>query len=461
MDTEELTAEGAVAAQSADIHLLSLERDDEELHAKGALMARGAFTSGPNPYTMAIEQFEAALPHLSLRQGVIDFLRQAKRALIVSFPLRRDDGSIQVLDGYRVHHNNLPGPTHGGLRYHPGVTLDEMRAFALWNTWKAAVVNIPFGGAAGGIAVDPFSLSKRELERMTRRYVNDITPLLGPEGDIISPDLNTNQQTMAWIMDTFSMKRGYAVPAVATGKPISLGGSVGQAGSIGLGLFTCIEKTLAHLGRDLRGSTVAVQGFGRVGSNTALYLARCGAKVVAVADAGGGIYAPDGLNVPELIDVVSQHRTVTAMERVEPITDEDLLSMDVDVLVLAALGNQIRADNAHRVRARIIAEGGPGVVTPRADRVLEQGGHDRHVVIPDVLGSAGGMVVSYFEWVQDVQAFFWGVEQIEDLLRSIMSRAFDEVWAIHDEHQVSLRVAAYILSVNRVAQNTLLRGIWP
>ncbi|MDQ4078029.1 MAG: Glu/Leu/Phe/Val dehydrogenase [Chloroflexota bacterium] len=424
-------------------------------------MARGAFATGPNPYTMAIEQFEAALPYLNLKQGIIDYMREAKRALIVSFPLRRDDGSVLVLDGYRVHHNNVPGPTHGGLRYHPGVTLDEMRAFAMWNTWKAAVVNIPFGGAAGGVAVDPFVLNESELERMTRRYITEITPLLGPDGDIISPDLNTNQRIMAWIMDTFSMKKGYAVPAVATGKPLSLGGTVGQAGSAGLGLFHCIEQTLEKLGQDLKGVKVAVQGFGRVGSNTALYLSSCGAKVVAVADVGGGIYAPSGVDVPELIDVASKHRTVTAMERAERITDEDLLSMDVDVLVLAALGNQIRADNAHRVRARIIAEGGPGVVTPRADRILAEEGHDKHVVIPDILGSAGGMIVSYFEWVQDVQAFFWGVDQIEDLLRTIMLRAFDEVWELHSEHKVDLRVAAYILAVNRVANTTLLRGIWP
>ncbi len=449
------------APEPQERHLLSIGQDDDAQHKKGALMARGAFASGPNPYTMAIEQFEAALPHLDLKRGIIDYMRQAKRALIVSFPLRRDDGSILVLDGYRVHHNNIPGPTHGGLRYHPGVTLDEMRAFAMWNTWKAAVVNIPFGGAAGGIAVDPFSLSPRELERMTRRYVNDITPLLGPEGDIISPDLNTTQQTMGWIMDTFSMKQGYAVPAVATGKPLELGGTVGQAGSIGLGLFFCIEKTLEKMGRSLDGATVAVQGFGRVGSNTALYLSRCGAKVVAVADVGGGVYSPDGLDIPELMQVAAEHRTVTALERAERITDEDLLSMDVDVLVLAALGNQIRADNAHRVRARIIAEGGPGVVTPRADRILAEDGHDTHVVIPDILGSAGGMVVAYFEWVQDVQAFFWGVEQIEDLLRTLMLRAFDEVWGIHSEREVSLRVASYIYAINRVATTTLMRGIWP
>lgn len=453
-----LESQQVTATDDQDVNLLAIERDDDAWQGK---MARGAFASGPNPYDMAIEQFEAALPYLELKRGVIEYMRQPKRALIVNFPLRRDDGSVLVLEGFRVHHNNVPGPTHGGLRYHPGVSLDEMRAFAMWNTWKAAVVNIPFGGAAGGIAVDPFSLSDREQERMTRRFINDITPLLGPDGDILSPDLNTTQQTMAWVMDTFSMHMGYSVPAIATGKPIALGGTIGQIGSIGAGLYYTIERTLESLGRTVEGATVAVQGFGRVGSNTAMYLSRKGAKVIGVSDVRGGIYNPKGLDIPVLIETVAAHGTVVAMEQAERISDDDLLSMNVDVLVLAALGNQIRADNAHRVRARIIAEGGPGVITPRADRILAEDGHDTCVVIPDILGTAAGMVVAYFEWVQDVQAFFWDVEQIEEKLHEIMNNAFDEVWALHAQHQVSLRTAAYILAVSRVANNTLLRGIWP
>jgi glutamate dehydrogenase (NAD(P)+) len=444
-----------------EVNLLAIERDPDASRDGGMTTARGAFASGPNPYDMAIEQFEAALPYLELKRGVIDYMRQPKRSLIVNFPLRRDDGSVLVLEGFRVHHNNVPGPTHGGLRYHPGVTLDEMRAFAMWNTWKAAVVNIPFGGASGGIAVDPFSLSRRERERMTRRYITDIMPLLGPEGDIISPDLNTSDQTMAWIMDTFSMERGYSVPAIATGKPISLGGTIGQVGSIGAGLYYTIQRTLEALGKSVQGATVAVQGFGRVGSNTAAYLSRKGAKVLAVSDVGGGIYNPRGFDLPTLIDTVAEHGSVVALQQAEHISDDDLLSMNVDVLVLAALGNQIRADNAHRVRARIIAEGGPGVVTPRADRILTEDGPDTCVVIPDILGTASGMVVAYFEWVQDVQAFFWDVEQIEEKLHEIVDKAFNEVWELHQKHQVSLRTAAYILAVHRVAQNTLLRGIWP
>ena len=442
--------------------LLSIERDDEERHISQKVpMGRGAFASGPNPFYTATEQFQSALPYLDIKRGMIDYIQQTKRSLVVGFPLRLDNGEMMVLDGYRVHHNNISGPTHGGLRYHPGVTLDEMKAFAMWNTWKAAVVNIPFGGGAGGVAVDPFSLSPTELERMTRRYINDIIPLLGPEGDILSPDLNTTSQIMAWAMDTYSMTKGYSVPAIATGKPIVLGGTAGQVGSIGLGLFVTIERTLQKLGKDLADTTVAIQGFGRVGSHSALYLSQRGAKVVAVSDISGAIYAPNGLDIEEVIRVVREKGGVIATERAEPIADEDLLYMDVDVLILAAVGNQIRADNAHRIKARIIAEGGPGVITNRADNIIAQDGYKTHLIIPNILATAGGMVVSYFEWVQDVQAFFWGIQEIERNLQDIVNRAFEEVWQIHNKYEVSLRVAAYILAINRVAKNTAMRGIWP
>ncbi len=441
--------------------LLAIERDDEQKHLEGQRMARGAFARGANPYDTASEQFEQALPYLELKQGIIDYMRQPKRSLIVNFPLRHDDGSVTVLEGYRVHHNNIPGATMGGLRYHPGVTLDEMKAFAMWNTWKAAVVNIPFGGAAGGIAVDPFALTSRERERMTRRYINDITPLLGPEADVVAPDLNTTSQTMAWVMDTYSQYAGYSVPAIATGKPIALGGTAGTIGAIGFGLYSCIERTLEKIGKTVEGATIAVQGFGRVGSHTALYLAQRGAKVVAVSDVSGAIYHPKGLDIEQLIDVVAKEGVVTALPDVESISDDDLLYMDADVLVLAALGNQIRGDNARHIRARIIAEGGPGTVTTRADKIIADEGHDSHIVIPDILGTASGTVVSYFEWVQDVQAFFWEVDTVADKLHEIINRAFDEVWAVHEEHQVSLRIAATIIAVHRVANNTLLRGIWP
>lgn len=440
--------------------VLRAPSSDAALHVALADYVTGAFSVGPNPYDVAIEQFEAALPYLQLKRGIIDFIRRAKRALIVSFPVRMDDGSVQVFEGYRVHHNTVPGPTHGGVRYHPGVNLDEMRALAMWNTWKAAVVNIPFGGAAGGVAVNPFRLSPRVLERLTRRYITDISPLLGPEADIVAPDLNTDEQTMAWAMDTVSMARGHSVAAIATGKPVLIGGTRGEIGSIGLGLTFVIRRAFEQLGRSLKDATVAVQGFGRVGSNTALYLQSDGAKVVAISDLGGGVYAPSGIDVAEAVRHTATHGSVADMPYTEPITDEDLLALPVDVLILAALGNQIRADNAHRVRARLIAEGGPGVVTPRADQILAEHSPET-VIIPDIVGTAGGMVVSYFEWVQDLQAFFWTDRQIEEKLHEVVTRSFDRVWTLHEERGVSLRVAAYIIAISRVAEATLLRGIWP
>ncbi|MCZ7570315.1 MAG: Glu/Leu/Phe/Val dehydrogenase [Ardenticatenaceae bacterium] len=440
--------------------VLAAPSSEATLHVALADQVTGAFSVGPNPYDVAIEQFEAALPYLKLKRGIIDFTRKAKRALIVSFPLRMDDGSVQVFEGYRVHHNTVPGPTHGGIRYHPGVNLDEMRAMAMWNTWKASVVNIPFGGAAGGVAVNPFRLTPRELERLTRRYITDISPLLGPEADIVAPDLNTDEQTMAWAMDTISMARGHSVAAIATGKPVLIGGTRGEVGSIGLGLTFVIRRAIEMLGRTVEGATVAVQGFGRVGSNAALYLEDLGARVIAISDVGGGAYAPGGLDAGEAVRYTAAHGTVANLAYTEPISDEDLLTLSVDILILAALGNQIRADNAQRVRARLIAEGGPGVITPRADQMLAELSPET-VIIPDIVGTAGGMLISYFEWVQDLQAFFWTDQQIEEKLREVVTRSFDQVWALHEERRVSLRVAAYIIAISRVAEATMLRGIWP
>ncbi len=420
----------------------------------------GAFAVGPNPYDVAVEQFESALPHVKLKRGLIDYLRRANRALLISFPVIMDDGRVEVFEGYRVHHYTTLGATHGGLRYHPGVSLDEMKALAMWNTWKAAVVNIPFGGAAGGVTVNPLSLSRRELERLTRRYVTEISPLLGPEVDVLGPDLNTDEQIMAWVMDTVSMAQGHSVNAVATGKPEPLGGTAGRIGSIGLGIAFVVEELFRRLGRPLEGASVAVQGFGRVGSHVAFHLTRRGAHVVAITDLGGGIYRPDGLPVEEVIRHAAQTKTVAGFPHTEPITDGDLLAMPVDVLVLAALGNQIRADNANRVRARVIVEGGPGVVTPRADRILAET-RPECVVLPDILAAAGGMVVSYFEWVQDLQSFFWTEGEVEARLRDIMIGAFDHVWTLAEEKGISLRTAAYVVAISRVAEATLVRGIWP
>lgn len=420
--------------------------------------AEARFDSEVNPYQIALRQFDLAVPYLDLKRGLIDFLRQPKRALIVTFPVRMDNESVQMFTGYRVHHSTVLGPSKGGIRYHPGVNLDEMRALAMWNTWKCALVNIPFGGAQGGVACDPELLSPRELERLTRRYISDISMLVGPESDIPDPDLNTGPQIMAWAMDTYSMDQGHSVPAVVTGKPPEIGGTLGQAGAIGQGLMYVVKEACQRLGRKLEGATVALQGFGRVGSNAALYLQEAGCRIIAANDLHGGVYNPHGFDAVAAIRHAAQKRTVAGLEGTEPIVEQDLLNLDCDILVLAALGNQIRADNAEQIRAKIIAEGGPGTITPGADAILA----DRGIcVLPDILCSAGGMVVSYFEWVQDLQSFFWSEEQINAKLREIMVRSFQQVWDIVQERKLPLRTAAYILAIGRVAKATLLRGIWP
>jgi glutamate dehydrogenase (NAD(P)+) len=453
MSTENRRDEGGLAE-----HGNRTRGEDAALHGALRRHQAGAFADGPNPLQIALEQYNAATPHLDLPDDLIAFLRKTKRSLIVTFPVRMDDGSIQMFTGYRVQHDNVLGPSKGGIRYHPDVTLDEMRALAMWNTWRAALVNVPFSGAQGGVACDPAALSATELEGLTRRYIGDISLLVGPRSDIPEPDLNTSGQVMAWVMDMYSEGRGYSVPAVVTGKPLEIGGTRGQIGAIGHGIRYVLEEACRRLGCELAGSTVAVQGFGRVGSNVALYLEESGARIVAVSDIGGGVYTPTGLDVPTTVRFAAEHGSVAGLPGAEPISDADLLELDVDILVPAALGNQIRADNVERVKARIIAEGGPGVTTPRADTVLAEKGT---VVIPDVLAAAGGMVVAYFEWVQDIRAFFWDEEEVNRRLYKIMTRATREVWDVAEEQQVSLRTAAYILAINRVAKASELRGFWP
>jgi len=435
--------------------ILPLEKD---IHEACSYPGEAMFDSEVNPYQMALRQFDMATAYLDLKKGLIDFLRETKRALIVTFPVKMDDESVRMFTGYRVHHNTVLGPSKGGIRYHPNVNLDEMRALAMWNTWKCAVVNVPFSGAQGGVACDPELLSPRELERLTRRYISDISLLVGPESDIPDPDLNTDAQIMAWAMDTYSMDRGHSVPAVVTGKPLEIGGTEGQAGAIGRGLMYVIRETFEKLGKKLDGATVAVQGFGRVGSNAALYLQEAGCRIVAVNDLRGGVYNPEGFDAIAAVRHAAQRRTVAGLEGTEPITEQELLSLDCDILVLAALGNQIRADNAERVQAKIIAEGGPGIITPRADAILAERGI---FVLPDILASAGGMVVSYFEWVQDVQSFFWTEDQVNAKLEDTMVHSFQEVWDIAQRRKLPMRTAAYVLAIGRVAKAMLLRGIWP
>ena len=431
---------------------------EEDIYEACSYPAAAMFNSQVSPYRMALRQFDEATEQLDLKRGLIDFLRYPKRALIVTFPVRMDDESVQMFTGYRVHHNSVMGPNKGGVRYHPDVSLDEMRALAMWNTWKCAVVNVPFGGAQGGVACDPEMLSQGELERLTRRYITDISLLVGPKSDIPDPDLNTGPQIMAWAMDTYSMNKGHSVSAVVTGKPLEIGGTQGQAGAIGRGLMYIVREAFERLGKKLAGSTVAVQGFGRVGSNAALYLQEAGCRIVAANDLHGGVYNPKGFDAVAAVRHAAQKRTVAGLEGTEPITEQDLLSLDCDILVPAALGNQIRADNAERIQAKLIAEGGPGIITPNADAILADKGV---CVLPDILASAGGMVMSYFEWVQDVQSFFWSEEQINARLRDTMTRSFQQVWDIAQERELPMRTAAYVLAVGRVAQATLLRGIWP
>ncbi|MSP12484.1 MAG: Glu/Leu/Phe/Val dehydrogenase [Chloroflexi bacterium] len=417
-----------------------------------------------NAFEIAQRQFDEAVEHMTLKAGVVKMLRLPKRELTVNFPVRMDDGSVKMFTGYRVHHSTVRGPTKGGIRYHPAVTLDEVRALAMWMTWKCAVVNIPFGGAKGGVVVDPKGLSMRELENLTRRYATEISILMSPDGDIPAPDVGTNPQVMAWIMDTYSMHKGHSVPAVVTGKPIEIGGSQGRIEATGRGVIFCIEAAMKRLEmhavypNGLEGARVAVQGFGNVGSVTAYLAQDAGARVVAISDVRGGIYNPRGLNVRDVIRHREETGSVVNYPGAEGITNGELLTLDCDVLVPAALENQITAENAQYVRAKIIAEGANGPLTPTADAVFA----DRKIlVIPDILCNAGGVTVSYFEWVQGLQYFFWQEAQINEQLRAIMNRSFEEVWQTAQQHKVNMRIGAYIRAVQRVHDATVIRGIYP
>ena len=409
-------------------------------------------------WAVAQRQFDIAADRLGLEPGLRAVLREAERELIVSIPVRMDDGSVEVFTGYRVQHNLGRGPSKGGLRYHQDVTLNEVRALAMWMTWKCAVVGIPYGGGKGGVAVDPKRLSMRELEGLTRRYATNISVLIGPEKDIPAPDVNTNAQVMAWIMDTYSMHVGYTVPGVVTGKPISLGGSEGRAEATGRGCVVTISEAARHLGLDIIGATVAVQGFGNAGSVAATLLDSMGSRVSAVSDSQGGIHRADGLDVAAVKAWKAEHGTVVGFPGADAISNAELLELDVDVLVPAALENQISADNAARIKARIVAEAANGPTTPDADETL----HGKGVfLIPDILCNAGGVTVSYFEWVQDLNRDQWSEEIVNSKLTAIMVRSFAEVLAMAQREEVDMRTAAYLLAVDRVAKATALRGLYP
>ena len=411
-----------------------------------------------NPYEMAQRQFDIAAELLNLDPGLRRVLLNCKRELMVHFPVVMDDGRLEVFTGYRVHHNTARGPTKGGIRYHPDVTLDEVRALAMWMTWKCAVVGIPYGGAKGGVVCDPKKMSQQEIINLTRRYTTEITMMIGPDKDIPAPDVNTNPQTMAWIMDTYSMHHGYSVPAVVTGKPLSIGGSEGRFEATGRGVMFTTREALKRLGMPIEGATVAVQGFGNVGSISAHLLQDEGCKIIAVSDSRSGIYNPNGLYARDVLRFKKETGSVVGYPGADTITNEELLELECGVLVPAALEEVITAENAPRVKAKIVAEGANGPTTPEADAIL----FDKGVfMIPDILCNAGGVVVSYFEWVQDLQSFFWHEAQINSELKRIMVRSFDEVYSIGQEKGVNMRLAAYVLGVRRVAEATMTRGIYP
>ncbi len=410
------------------------------------------------PFEMALSQYDRAVKYLSLKRGIEDYLRTPKRELTVNFPVRMDDGSVRIFTGYRVHHSTARGPTKGGIRYHPDVTLDEMRALAMWMTWKCAVMNLPYGGAKGGVACDPKRLSLRELENLTRRYATEISILISPEGDIPAPDVNTTPQIMAWIMDTYSMHRGYAVPAVVTGKPVPVGGSLGRNEATGRGVMIATREALAELNLPLREARVAIQGFGNVGSVSALLLHEAGARIVAASDSRGGTRNRQGLDPRALLRRKRESGGLSDYPEGEPIDNAALLETECDVLIPAALEQQITAANAERIRARLIVEGANGPTTPEADAILGARGVR---VIPDILANAGGVVVSYFEWVQDLQAFFWTEEEINERLERLMVRAYREVVATGREKAVDLRTAALIRAIDRVAEAIMILGIYP
>jgi glutamate dehydrogenase (NAD(P)+) len=411
-----------------------------------------------NPWHVAQAQFDLAADMLNLDPGLRRVLREPRRELTVHFPVKMDDGSVQVMTGYRVQHNLGRGPAKGGIRYHQDVTLDEVKALAMWMTWKCAVVGIPYGGGKGGVIVDPKQLSQKELEGLTRRYATEISIIIGPERDIPAPDVNTNAQTMAWIMDTYSMHVGYTVPGVVTGKPISLGGSEGRNEATARGAVYCIAEAARHIQLDLTGATVAIQGFGNAGSIAAKLMSQEGSKVIAVSDSSGGIRAETGRDIERVMAWKAEHGTVRDFPGSTNITNAEVLETPCDVLIPAALENQITSANVERINARIVAEAANGPTTPEADVRLYQRGI---FTIPDILCNAGGVTVSYFEWVQDLNRDFWNEDEVNQKLKGIMVKAFHDTLAMSIKEAVNMRTAAYLLAVDRVASATALRGLYP
>ncbi len=414
-----------------------------------------------NPYHVALQQYDRAISYLDLPKGIQTFLRVPKRELHVNFPARMDNGDIRVFSGYRVHHNTVLGPSKGGIRYAPNVNIDEVRALAMWMSWKCALVNLPFGGAKGGVVCDPYQMSQNELERLTRRYASEISIFISPHGDIPAPDMGTNAQTMAWIMDTYSMTVGYSVPAIVTGKPINIGGSEGRTEATGRGVVICMDEALRRAGHQHPGQIrVAIQGFGNVGTYAAKHAFDLGYKVIAISDVTGGYFNKNGLDINNVMayTATSQHHQLKGYPGAEPISNAELLALDCDVLAPCALENQLTAENAGSVKAFMIVEGANGPTTPEADDILFARGVE---IIPDILANAGGVTVSYFEWVQGLQSFFWDVEEVNRQLRRVLIKAFDEVLRVKSQFKVDLRTAAQITAIRRVADAAVTRGIYP
>jgi len=418
--------------------------------------------SEPKPddlFDVAVEQFHIAADVIGLEDDVRVVLSHCERELTVHFPVEMDDGSVQVFSGHRVRHNSGPGPTKGGIRYHQSVTLSEVKALAMWMTWKCAVVGLPFGGAKGGVQVNPKLLSRNELQNLTRRYTSDIQPFIGPTKDIPAPDVNTNPQIMAWLMDTYSMNVGYSEPGVTTGKPLVLGGSEGRNEATGRGTVFAIEEATRHIDKDLSSMTTVVQGFGNVGSAAArLIKERDKSSVIAVSDSRGGIFNPNGLDLVAVTQYKERTGSVVGFSEADNVTNEELLELPCDVLIPAALEGQITSRNADRIKAGIIAEAANGPTSPEADGIL----YDKGVLLlPDILANAGGVTVSYFEWVQAMQAFPWTLEQVNDRLRQIMQKSFQQVVQISGQFGVHMRTAALVKAIERVSEFTRVRGIYP
>jgi glutamate dehydrogenase (NAD(P)+) len=415
------------------------------------------FLSEENPFEAMMSRFDKAAELLDLEPGIYKVLRHPEKQIITSIPVMLDNGEVEVYTGIRVLYNTSRGPAKGGIRFDLNVTLDEVTALAAWMTWKCAVVNIPFGGSKGGVVCDPLKMSVGELERLTRRYTASIISTLGPDSDVPAPDVNTNERVMAWIMDTYSMRAGHTVTAVVTGKPVEMGGSLGRREATGRGCQIVTKEALAHLGMEIKGATVAVQGFGNVGSIGAQLLQKEGCKIVAIGDRTGGVFNKNGIDVDDAIAYVKKNKTLEGYTKGEKITNDELLTLEVDVLLPAALENVITTKNAHKIRAKLICEGANGPTTAAADAILDEKGI---FVIPDILANAGGVTVSYFEWVQDRGGYFWTEKVVNERLTEIMVNSFQAVLELSKQHKVNMRTAAYMLSISRVATVHRLRGIY-